>query len=291
MLRRELTAPGRLWLLLRLLDRAGEGRLRIVVVEEAITNPDSPHRLCGQRQLRNLLKAGEGLFWTRDREWLWLRSAAKVAYGLGATRLTGRPVALPLSVLLGGIGDFRAQLYAAFHSGRGKPHGRAQTMPIARQTLRDLSGVGRVSQRAYERRAGVKAQTNYAVGETAVPHQQEKRAGQHGTALFTLKDSDGQQGQPGQSYLAWQLPNSYDGRQQQRPKGRQRRINRELKDLVMKGMPGNVEEGVMATRYGRVFYANGKLAAQAYGRDPHGDRYWPTTRRGSSQLWHCLGEI
>jgi hypothetical protein len=121
MLRRELTAPGRLWLLLRLLDREGEGRLRIVVVEEAITNPDSPHRLCGQRQLRNLLKAGEGLFWTRDREWLWLRSAAKVAYGLGATRLTGRPVALPLSVLLGGIGDFRAQLYAAFHSGRANP--------------------------------------------------------------------------------------------------------------------------------------------------------------------------
>jgi hypothetical protein len=242
MLRRELTAPGRLWLLLRLLDREGEGRLRIVVMEEAITNPDSPHRLCGQRQLRNLLKAGEGLFWTRDREWLWLRSAAKVAYGLGATRLTGRPVALPLSVLLGGIGDFRAQLYAAFHSGRSKPHGR-QAMPIARQTLRDLSGVGRVSQRAYERRVGVKAQTNYAVGETAVPHTQEKRAGQQGTALFTLKDTDGQQGQPGQSYLAWQLPNSYDGRQQQRPKGRQRRINRELKDLVMKGMPGNVEEG------------------------------------------------
>jgi hypothetical protein len=129
MLRRELTAPGRLWLLLRLLDRAGEGRLRIVVIEEAITNPDSPHRLCGQRQLRNLLKAGEGLFWTRDREWLWLRSAAKVAYGLGTTRLTGRPVALPLSVLLGGIGDFRAQLYAAFHSGRSKPHGAPEPCP------------------------------------------------------------------------------------------------------------------------------------------------------------------
>jgi hypothetical protein len=135
-------------------------------------------------------------------------------------------------------------------------------MPIARQTLRDLSGVGRVSQRAYERRAGVKAQTNYAVGEAAAPHQQEKRAGQQGTALFTLKDSEGQQGQPGQSYLAWQLPNSYDGRQQQRPKGRQRRINRELKDLVMKGMPGNVEQEPDAKRYGRVFFTNGKLAAQ-----------------------------
>jgi hypothetical protein len=292
MLRRELSAPGRLWLLLRLVDRAGEGKLRIVVVEEAITNPDSPHRLCGKRQLRNLLKAGEGLFWTRDRDTLWLRSAAKVAHGLGVTRLTGRPVALPLPVLLGGIGDFRAQLYAAFHSGRGKPNNRARTMPIARQTLHNLSGVGRSSQRAYERRAGVTAQTNYAVGETAAPHTQEKRAGQQGTAVFTLTDSDGQQGQQGQSYLAWQLPNSYDGRHQQRPKGRQRRINRELKDLVMKGMPGNVEEGADAKRYGRVFFTNGKLAAQAYGRDPHGDRYWPTVGRqrpGGCQLWLRVG--
>jgi hypothetical protein len=291
MLRRELTAPGRLWLLLRLLDREGEGKLRIVVIGEAVTTPDSPHRLCGQRQLRNLLKAGEGLFWQRDRDTLWLRSAAKVAYGLGATRLTGRPVALPLSVLLGGIGDFRAHLYAAFHSGRIKPHGR-QAMPIARQTLRDLSGVGRASQRAYERRAGVNAQTNYAVGETAAPHAQEKRAGQQGTGVFALKDSDGQHGQPGQNYLAWQLPNSYDGRHQQRPKGRQRRINRELKDLVMKGMPGNVEEGTDGQRYGRVFYANGKLAAQAYGSDPRGDRYWPTVgrgRKGGCQIWLRVG--
>jgi hypothetical protein len=306
MLRRELTAPGRLWLLLRLLDREGEGKLRIVVIGEAVTNPDSPHRLCGQRQLRNLLKAGEGLFWTRDRDTLWLRSAAKVAHGLGVTRLTGRPVALPLSALLGGIGDFRAHLYAAFHSGRIKrdggkahfPRGKAhfprrQAMPIARQTLRDLSGVGRASQRAYERRAGVNAQTNYAVGETPAPHAQEKRAAQQGTAVFTLKDTDGQQGQPGQSYLAWQLPNSYDGRHQQRPKGRQRRINRELKDLVMKGMPGNVEEEVDGQRYGRVFFTNGKLAAQAYGRDPRGDRYWPMVgcqQQGGCQLWLRVGE-
>ena len=292
MLRRELTAPGRLWLLLRLLDREGSGKLRIVVIEKTITNQGSPHRLCGQRQLRNLLKGGEGLFWERDREWIWLRSAAKVAYGLGVTRLTGRPVALPLSGLLGGIGDFRAHLYAAFHSGRIKPNGRTQAMPIARQTLRDLSGAGRASQRAYEQRTGVQAQTNYAVGEAAVPHLQEKRACQQGTALFTLKDSDGQQGRPGQSYLAWQLPNSYDGRHLQRPKGRQRRINRELKDLVMKGMPGNVERGAETTRCGRVFFTNGKLAAKAYGRDPSGDRYWPTSgkRPGGCQIWFRVGE-
>jgi hypothetical protein len=43
-----------------------------------------------------------------------------VAFGLGVERLSGRPVALPLEALLNGIGRFRAELYAAFHSGRVK---------------------------------------------------------------------------------------------------------------------------------------------------------------------------
>jgi hypothetical protein len=76
--------------------------------------------------VRNLLREGEGVYWTitphgpDGRAWLWLRSAAKVAYNLGVERLTGRPVALSLDALVNGIGRFRAELYAAFHSGRVK---------------------------------------------------------------------------------------------------------------------------------------------------------------------------
>ena len=300
MLRQEMTAPGRLWLLLRYCDPEGRGSLRIDIIRNHLTQPTSSLYLCSQRQLRNLLRDGEGVYWRRDKERIWLYSAARVACALGVTGLSGRPVALPAAVLLGGIGDFRAHLYAAFHSSRAKERpGGEQTMPIARQTLAGLSGVGRSSQRAYEQRTGIGVQANFAVGELVTKAAQEERACQKGQALFELEDYRGQHGRPGQHYLAWQLPNSYRGRHQQRPKGRQKRINRQLKDLVMQGMPGNVggtsethrPAAGAARPAARVYYPNGRLAAQVYGRDPERELYWPEpgTRHGRFALWHPLG--
>lgn len=298
MLRQEWAAPGRLWLALRYLDREGRGVLRIANIVDALTTSTSPLYLCGKRQLRNLLRDGVGLFWIRDRDRVWLRSAAKVAGGLGVERLTGRPVALPLSALLDGIGTFRAHLYTAFYSGRTKETTDGiQTMPVARDTLAGLSGVGRSSQRAYEARVGVAVQANFAVGETSSKEGKEKRAWQQGQALFEIKDYRGQQGKRGKTYLAWQLPNSYVGQHQRRPKGRQKRINRELKDLVTKGTPGNIggtgetasphSTGQLQKRY----YPHGKLAAMAYGRHPDQPHYWrwQGTRHGRFVMWQQVG--
>ncbi|MBP8002504.1 MAG: hypothetical protein KA314_24580 [Chloroflexi bacterium] len=63
MLRRELTAPGRLWLMLRAIDKEGQGIILIERAKELLVKEASPLRLCGQRQWRNLLREGEGLFW------------------------------------------------------------------------------------------------------------------------------------------------------------------------------------------------------------------------------------
>lgn len=296
MLRQELAAPGRLWLMLRYLDRAGGGTLRIDIIEQQLTqktstSKGSPLYLCGKRQLRNLLRDGEGIYWTRGKECIWLRSAAKVACALGVEGLSGRPVALPVSALLDGMGTFRAHLYAAFHSGRMKdtPRG-SQAMPIARETMTELSGVGRVSQRAYEKRASVKVQANFAVGDVATKENLENRAWEQGQALFELKDYRGRQGKKGKTYLAWQLPNTYVGQHQQRPKGRQKRINRELKDLVMKGMPGNVGETSEPRQPEKVYYPTGKLAAKAYGRDPDRELYWRRHRTGNDRfaVWYQM---
>lgn len=291
MLRLELTAPGRLWLMLRFLDEAGQGNLRIDIVAQHLAQKYSPLYLCGKRQLRNLLQDGEGIYWTRDKERIWLYSAAKVAFALGVGQLTGRPVALPVSALLAGVGTFRANLYAAFHSGRTKdtPYGE-QAMPIARETMAELSGVGRSSQRAYEALVGIEVQANFAVGAVSTKESKENLAWVRGQALFELKDYHGQQGKKGKVYLAWQLPNSYSGQHQHRPKGRQKRINRKLKDLVMKGMPGNVE-GTSVTRPEKLYYPNGKLAAKAYGRDPERELYWKpgVGRNGRFELWQQLG--
>jgi hypothetical protein len=292
MLCQEMTAPGRLWLMLRYLDQEGRGVIRIDIITKTLTKKSSKLRLCGQRQLRNLLNDGEGVFWSRDKEYVWLYSAAKVAYALDVARLTGQPVALPVAALVDGIGAFRAHLYAAFHSGRMKNtlHGD-QAKPIARETLEQLSGVGRSSQRSYEERVGIDVQANFAVGEVATKENQEKRAWAQGQALFELKDYRGQQGKKGKTYLAWQLPNTYHGQHRHRPRGRQKRINRKLKDLVMKGMPGNVGGTSETQKPEKIYYPNGKLAARAYGRDPERELYWKRhrARNGRFEVWQQLG--
>ena len=292
MLRQEMTAPGRLWLMLRYLDEEGRGVIRIDIITRTLAKKSSKLRLCGQRQLRNLLNDGEGIFWNRDNDCVWLNSAARVAYALNVEGLTGQPVALPVAAMVEGIGAFRAHLYAAFHSGRTKdtPHGE-QAMPIARDTLAGLSGVGRSSQRTYEERVGLQVQANFAIGHLATKENQEKQAWHQGQALFELKDYRGQQGKKGKTYLAWQLPNTYIGQHQHRPKGRQKRINRKLKDLVMKGMPGNVEGTDETRKSEKMYFPNGKLAAKTCGRNSEQDLYWKRhrTRNGRFELWQQLG--
>jgi hypothetical protein len=51
-------------------------------------------------------------------------------------------------------------------------------MPIARDTLADLSGVGESSQRAYEARLRLRPQANYAIGEVLTENNKEERASQ-----------------------------------------------------------------------------------------------------------------
>ena len=60
MLREEAAAAGRLWLLLRYLDGDGRGWLRIDSIRQRLSEKESPLHLCSWRQLRNLLRAGEG---------------------------------------------------------------------------------------------------------------------------------------------------------------------------------------------------------------------------------------
>lgn len=307
MLRQEQTAPGRLWLLLRLLDEPGRGNFRIAEVRSRLTQRRSATYLCGWRQLRNLLREGEGLYWTRDKERIWLRSAAKVSQKLGVDRLSGRPVVLSAAALLNGIGRFRAELYAAFHSGRVKvaPNGAKQAAPIARETLTVLSGVGETTQRRYEQQlrqteTAVTIQPNFAVGQKASQAELKKKAWQQGHAVFILKDSRGQQGPKGEQYVAWQLPNSYQGSHQQCPKGQQRRINRQLahaakdQDLVMKGMPGNRDQTAATVPTNgtpdKLYYPTGKLAARAFNRHQTNSCYWRQriTRNGRYAIWQHL---
>ncbi len=284
MLRSEQTAAGRIWLLLRHLDTQGQGWLDYQAVRQPLTRRRSPQRVCGQRQLRNLLAQGEGIFWQRRNGRIWLRSVAKVAAALGVWRLTGRPVALPVTSLTQGMGKVRAHLYASFHSGRQKQTGaNPAANPIARATLQQLTHVLPRTQRRYEKQARVRTQANFAVGMPLSSAAAQHTAWQHGTAVFHLKDVAGLQGQRGTTYLAWQLPNQYAGPHLPQPRGRQKRINRELADLFMQGMTGNNERTV-ETILAKRFCAHGKAAAKESTRRTE-QIYWPSPRKN---IWYGL---
>lgn len=292
-LREELVAPGRIWHLLRHLDDKGGGWVRIGRARALLTEKESPLYLCGWRQLRNLLAQGDNIFWQRhdgtaQEDRLWLRSPEKVAMKLGLRRFTRRPVTAPLAILLKGIGTARAHFFASLHSGRDASN------PIARKTLEDLTGVSRRSQQAYETKAGVKIQHHWAIADTYSMEEAQRRAWKQGNALFVLRDHQGRSGAAGQSYLAWQMPNSYVGPHTPQAPARKKRINRRLADLFNKGKTGNGKEkieqmpshgGHPPTRY----FEHGRAAARAYNRHASNDLYWRTsTFYGQYKVWHLL---
>jgi hypothetical protein len=309
MLRKELASPGRIWLLLKHIDRNGRGWLSLDIIQRELSDKQSPLRVCGWRQLRNLLGQGRGIFWERTRERrpdrgtsschehrIWIKSAAKVALALDVKRLSGSPVSLPVAALLGGMGQVRAHFYSSFHSGRAKGDKfKNSAMPIARNTLETLSGVSRRSQQIYEGRAGVGVKSNYAIGERVGTNVIQERAWQQGQALFHLVDHQGRQGHRGGRYMAWQLPNNYSGVHEQRPKGRQKRINGQLADLFMKGITGNGKSADATNhrsrpghKFQRRYYASGALAAAGYQRDPDRDAYWPDSASNDSHPWQVI---
>jgi len=295
MLRQDQSAAGRIWLLLRHFDTSGKGWIAVRQCRERLTGKRSATRVCGWRQLRNLLTKGEGVFWQRAGERIWLRSVAKVAAALGVFQLSGTPVAIPVDVLTQGIGTVRAHLYASFHSGRASTAsaGSHHSMPLARQTIRGICHISRRTQRSYERKAHVHTQHNFAIGPQATIDVERETAWRHGPGFFRLSDKKGKQGAMGKTYVAWQLPNSYAGPHRQQPRGKQKRINQELADLFMQGMTGNGKALVASKKVYRSkrFFPNGRQAARAIVRPCGHEVYWRNTHnrhRQGIRFWHCL---
>jgi hypothetical protein len=289
---------GRLWLLLRHLDRDGRGWLESEAVYSALAGEGSDLHLCSRRHLARLLDEGEGLFWTAGSSGsgkdgrIWLHSQARVAGALGIEKLTGRPVALPVSILLGPIGRLRAHFYASFHSGRAGEQDYGS--PIGRGTLEAMTGVPRRTQQVYDRRAGVRVRSNIALGpavssgpETTMSPLPSSSAGQelawqYGRAYFPFTDHRGKSGRAGRTYHAWRLPNSYQGPHACLPRGRQRRLNRQLADLGMKRGAGN---GRAAERPDRCFFPHGAAAVRAWSRREAVVVYWPCKGSGRWLVW------
>lgn len=274
-LRKRKAAVGRLWLLLRALDDQGRGMVTISEARKVFSASGSPHRFCGPRRLRGLLAQGEGLFWTADKERIWLRSGTRLAAALGLERFHGRDVAIPLTALSGGISQVRANLLAAFHSSRN-------ARPVSRQTLARLSGVAPRTQRHYDQVSGVRAQRNIARGPRLESEAVPDLAWRHGSASFVWTERRREPHAARRRYLAWQIPNSYHGPHVPRGRGGRKRRNKALADLLNKGTAGN--DQMLNDACAKRYFAHARAAAAAANRTAN-TIYWPTARSGR---WHAL---
>lgn len=228
-LRADHQAPAaRVWLLLRAHDRPGRGMVEVTAARELLASKRSPWRVMGWRRLRQILAAGDGLFWHRHGGRLRLASPARVVAALDGQSL-GRPVLLPVAALLGGIGEARAAMFAATFT--GKWAGR----PISRATIRRISGVPEATQRVYSRRGGLNAQRNYALSPIRWDDQaarQELAHRQAGRPVLPFVDWPGRMGKPRETLCAWPLPKSYTTSYDAAPKGRMRKDKKQLNALV-----------------------------------------------------------
>lgn len=273
----------RVWLMCRFLDRYGRGWLNMKQVQDKLTSKNSPLRICGRRRLKQILGQGSGRYWERDRDGrLWLYGAPRVAAALEVERLAGRPVAMPVTAIMNGIGNFKAHLYAAWHSGRKTDN------PITRREQKSLTGVPERTQRHYCAISGTKRQKNLAIGEKFTSEAFRERAWRHGRSVFVFADKQGWQGAKGGKYVAWHLPSTHTGPHQQLPKGRQRKVNKALTDLVTEPTQGNGNGHV-----DKVFFDSGKEAVRvgdkSSERERKRDAYWQQAQRSrQAGLWYVV---
>lgn len=278
-LRTDTAATARLYYLARCLDAPGRGM--VAVADLRATYAAGAKQVMSWRRMRQILTAGEGVFWTADAPGrIRLHGPAHIALTLGVERLTGRPVALPRGDLLKGMQHFRATLLSVWYAGKQDDNGNAA--PFSRGKLAEISGVSESSQRTYGKLANVTDRQHFAIGPAAGTAAAEDAAYAHRGA-FVLTDWRGRHGEAKQRYLAWRLPNSHQSPLQRLPKGRQRRINSRLTSCFVGR--GNDLDNM------RVFWpSDGKRATDGYlaaGRTLEPDTSKRTRLRGAG-FWYPL---
>ncbi|MDX1417121.1 MAG: hypothetical protein R3293_23145 [Candidatus Promineifilaceae bacterium] len=288
-----LDAPYRLYKILQTMDTDGRGWLAQQAVGITLTCKNAPTFIYGKRQLKIILRRGEGLFWKRVKVHgevrIRLVSRARLALGLNCPRLRGREVALPLRLLLGsGRGrqaDVNAALYAAVHAGQIR--GKREARPITRAKVSHISGCSKYRQRSYEKRIKMSVGRHIHILTRFSSYGLDRARIHHHLPAYKHIDYLGKinRHQRGAAYIAVRLGNSYQPPQQFTVvhSRRQRTINRHLAGLCSMGSEGSGREP-----YVRLYHENAAAAVHSYNRDPHTSAYWPLTEKGSHRLWRKI---
>lgn len=289
-----LDGPYRLYKIMQLLDGSGRGWLCSQDVQSALTRKMNPSFIYGKRQLKIMLRRGEGLFWQRVKSdgqvRIRLLSRARLAEALGAGRLRGREVTFPAKMLLGsGRGrqaGVNAALYAAVHAGQIQ-NKKGQARPITRAKVKEVSGCSNYRQRSYEKRIGISARHNIQILYRHSDYLLERARIHHHLPAYTHTDYLGKinRHQRGAQYIALRMANTY-----QTPQTfsvvhsqRQRTINRHLGGLCTMGSEGIDREPIV-----RLFHEDAAAAVSAFNRNPQTGSFWPLSGGKGTRLWRKI---
>jgi hypothetical protein len=291
-----LDGPYRLYKILQALDSQGRGWLANQTVEQTLTRKAGPLTIYGRRQLKIMLKRGEGLFWNRVKRKGEMRirlvSRAKVAAFLGCGRLRGREVVLPLKALLGnGRGcqaAVNAMLYASVHA--GQINNKKEARPISRDTVRRISGCSPYRQRNYEKRAGIRVASNIRILGSYDEYKLARARQYNELPAYKHIDYQGKinRHQRGAAYLAVRLPNTYtvpDSFPVSHSR-RQRTLNRLLDGLCHTGSGGSARE-----EFVHLYHQDVVTAVRFFNRDPQSSAYWPLNRNKGVRLWRSMSDL
>ena len=260
------TPAMRVYLLIRAMDQAGRGWVDIGDMRRLFTGKRSQWRIYkSERGLRGILAQGEGIFWNRTDDRLWLHMPARIAQALGCGRLVGLPVAMPVRSLLANIGLVRAHFFASYESGRRSEN------PISQAALADITGVSIKSQYNYNQLLKRRSRQNNVV--TGLDYNHENiyaLSKKHNRPIACFKDWLGKRGPAGAKYCQYRIADSRQSIHTQAPKGRTQKINRKI-DLVSILEQGNDWEVI------RTIHPDAVEAAKAFNRDSTIDRVWRDT--------------
>ncbi len=290
-----LDGPYRLYKIMQLLDEDGRGWLRNQDVQSALTRKQSTSFIYGKRQLKIMLRRGEGLFWQRVKGNSELRirlvSRARLVESLGCGRLRGREVTFAADMLLGSGRGRQAQvnaaLYAAIHAGQIR-NKKGEMRPITRAKVQEISGCSKYRQRSYEKRMGIIANHNIQILYRHSDYLLQRARIHHHLPAYKHTDYLGKinRHQRGAEYIAVRIANSYRTPQTFTVvhSQRQRTINRHLGGLCQLGSEGSDRE-----QFVRLYHEHAAAAVSAFNRDPETGSYWPLSGEGGSRLWRKVG--
>lgn len=262
-----------LWHLARALDGAGQGRVPLADLRAAGRKLWRKHTYCRALREAQALELVEVVERRADGELVVVyRSALKVADWLGLQHVGARKVTIPVSALRSAKA-FKAALWAAYHAGRIQNTGR----PISRDTLTELTGVSRRTQRRYEASTGhVTATRNSVVVGHGLGDLRAAREFIHGGCFIPGGSPTGPVHQP--------LPNSYRATLPLGSRSAARKLNRTLSGALLIS-PGG--------QHKRVFFESAAKAEKAMRRGnaadvtlvPDGPGLWRRLIDGWAERW------